>query len=67
MELRSTWLEPRQRILQRNGKRISIRLEEEFWEKLEFCAKDEGFKLADLVFKLISFKQDVITMQPFLL
>jgi predicted DNA-binding ribbon-helix-helix protein len=53
MQLNSSWLEPRQRILQRDGKRISIRLEEEFWEQLEFCAKDEGLKLADLVFKLI--------------
>ncbi len=53
MELSAHWLEPRQRILQREGKRISIRLEEEFWEQLEFCAKNEGLKLADLVFKLI--------------
>ena len=53
MEMNSSWLEPRQRILQRDGKRISIRLEEEFWEQLEFCAKDEGLKLADLVFNLI--------------
>ena len=48
MQLNSSWLEPRQRILQRDGKRISIRLEEEFWEQLEFCAKDEGLKLAGL-------------------
>ena len=54
MELSSSWLKPRQRILQRGGKRISIRLEEEFWEQLEFCAKDEGLKLADLVFRLIT-------------
>jgi len=53
MELNASWLETRQRILQRGGTRISIRLEEEFWEQLEFCAKDEGVKLADLVFKLI--------------
>jgi len=53
MELSTSWLEQRQRILQRGGKRISIRLEEEFWEQLEFCAKNEGLKLADLVFRLI--------------
>lgn len=53
MKLSPSWLEPRQRILQRGGKRISIRLEEEFWEQLEFCAKEEGLKLADLVFNLI--------------
>ncbi len=47
------WLEPRQRILQRDGKRMSIRLEEEFREQLEFCAKNEGIKLADLVFNLV--------------
>ena len=53
MEMNPAWLKPRQRILQRDGKRISIRLEEEFWEQLEFCAKDEGVKLTDLVFGLI--------------
>lgn len=53
MELRTSWLEPHQRILQRDGKRVSIRLEHEFWEQLEFCAKTEGSKLADLVFNLI--------------
>jgi len=53
MEMSSSWLEPHQRILQRDGKRISIRLEKEFWEQLEFCAKDEGLKLTDLVFNLI--------------
>lgn len=47
------WLAPRQRILQRNGKRLSIRLEEEFWEQLEFFAKEEGLKLADMVFQLV--------------
>lgn len=54
MEVRSSWLEPRQRILQRDGKRISIRLEEEIWQQLEFCAKDEGLKLTDLVFRAIT-------------
>jgi len=49
-----TWLELRQRILQRNGQRLSIRLEEEFWEQLEFSAKEEGLKLTDLVFRLIA-------------
>ncbi len=53
MEMNPAWLKPRQRILQRDGKRISIRLEEEFWEQLEFCAKDEGVKLTDLVFSVI--------------
>lgn len=53
MELNLAWLKPRQRILQRHGKRLSIRLEEEFWEQLEFCAKDEGFKLSEMVFRLI--------------
>ena len=53
VELSASWLEPRQRILQRDGNRISIRLEEEFWEQLEFCAKNEGLKLADLVFELV--------------
>lgn len=53
MDMSSSWLKPRQRILQRDGKRISILLEEEFWEQLEFCAKDQGIKLADLVFTLI--------------
>ena len=54
MELKSTWLEPRQRILQRQGKRLSIRLEREFWEQLEVCAKDRGGKLSELVFDLIA-------------
>ena len=49
-----TWLTSRQRILQRDGKRVSVRLEEEFWEQLEACAKDEGCKLADLVFRLFA-------------
>lgn len=46
------WLLPRQRILQRGGKRVSIRLEQEYWEQLEYCAKEEGYKLTDLVFRL---------------
>ena len=53
MESNLAWLKPRQRILQRRGHRLSIRLEEEFWEQLEFCAKDEGVKLSELVFRLI--------------
>ncbi len=53
MELNLAWLQPRQRILQRRGHRLSIRLEEEFWDQLEFCAKDEGFKLSELVFRLV--------------
>jgi predicted DNA-binding ribbon-helix-helix protein len=53
MESSLAWLRPRQRILQRHGHRLSIRLEEEFWEQLEFCAKDEGLKLSEMVFRLI--------------
>lgn len=53
MESNLAWLRPRQRILQRHGHRLSIRLEEEFWEQLEFCAKDEGLKLSEMVFRLI--------------
>lgn len=45
--------EPRQRILQRRHRRMSIRLEEVFWVQLEACAKEENVKLADLVFNLI--------------
>jgi predicted DNA-binding ribbon-helix-helix protein len=42
----------RQRILQRHGRRLSIRLEEVFWTQLETCANEDGIKLADLVFNL---------------
>lgn len=52
MEQLPTWLSPRQRILQRDGRRLSIRLEEEFWEQLDLCAKDQGCKISDLVFRL---------------
>ena len=45
--------EPRQRILQRRHRRLSIRLEEIFWVQLEACAKEEDTKLADLVFTLV--------------
>ena len=41
---------PRQRILQRRHRRLSIRLEQVFWTQLETCAKEDGLKLADLVF-----------------
>jgi predicted DNA-binding ribbon-helix-helix protein len=44
--------QPRQRILQRHHRRLSFRLEEIFWAQLESCAKEEGVKLADLVFTL---------------
>ena len=40
----------RQRILQRRHRRLSIRLEQVFWTQLETCAKEDGLKLADLVF-----------------
>lgn len=49
-----SWLRPKQRILQRDGRRLSIRLEEEFWEQLEYSAKEEGLKLTDLVFRLVT-------------
>ena len=42
--------QPRQRVLQRHHRRLSIRLEEIFWTQLETCAKEEGTKLSDLVF-----------------
>lgn len=45
------WFRPRQRILQRNGRRVSLKLEEEFWEILELAAKDERIKLTDLIFR----------------
>lgn len=48
------WLLPRQRILQRDGKKVSIRLEQEYWEQLEYCAKEEGYKLTDLIFRLFN-------------
>ncbi|MGI9383375.1 MAG: ribbon-helix-helix domain-containing protein [Methyloligellaceae bacterium] len=48
----TSWLTPRQRILQRSRKRVSVRLEEEFWVQLEACAKEDGLKMTDLVFQL---------------
>lgn len=42
--------QPRQRILQRHHRRLSIKLEEVFWTQLETCAKEESLKLSDLVF-----------------
>lgn len=47
------WLAQRQRILQRQKQKISIRLEEEFWRQLEAIAAEDGRKLSDLVFDLV--------------
>ena len=47
------WLAQRQRILQRDKQKISIRLEEEFWRQLEAIAAEDGRKLSDLVFELV--------------
>ena len=48
--------QPRQRILQRRHRRLSIRLEQVFWTQLETCAKEEGLKLTDLVFAVAESK-----------
>ncbi|MGE3628001.1 MAG: ribbon-helix-helix domain-containing protein [Hyphomicrobiales bacterium] len=40
----------RQRFFQRQQKRLSIKLEDEFWKQLEACAAIEGRSLSDLVF-----------------
>ena len=48
--------QPRQRILQRQHRRLSIRLEQVFWTQLETCAKEDGLKLADLVFTVAESK-----------
>ena len=47
------WLEQRQRILQKEKQKISIRLEEEFWRQLEAIAAEDGRRLSDLVFELV--------------
>lgn len=52
MQLEEASLKPRQRIFQRQGKRISIRLEEEFWRQLEAGASEDGKRLTDLIFEL---------------
>ena len=44
----------RQRFFQRKQKRISVRLEEEFWRQLEACAALDGINLTDLVFDIAS-------------
>lgn len=46
-------LEPRQRILQRKNQRIALRLEEEFWDQLEICAKEEKRKLSNMLFDIL--------------
>ncbi len=52
MHVEETSLKPRQRIFQRERKRLSIRLEEEFWRQLEAGAGEDGRKLTDLIFDL---------------
>ena len=52
MRVEQSSLKPRQRIFQREYKRISVRLEEEFWQQLESSASEDGQKLADLIFEL---------------
>lgn len=42
----------RQRFFQRQQKRLSIKLEEEFWRQLEACATMDGTSLTDLVFDI---------------
>lgn len=46
-------LEPRQRILQRKNQRIALRLEEEFWNQLEICAREEKRKLSNMLFDIL--------------
>ena len=43
----------RTRILQRDGRRRAIRLEEAFWVQLEDCAREEGVALSRFVFDLL--------------
>lgn len=47
-------LEPQQKILQHDNKRIAIRLEHEFWSQLETCAAGENRKLSTLVFDVLA-------------
>jgi predicted DNA-binding ribbon-helix-helix protein len=41
--------QPRQRILQADGRRYSLKLEEPFWDALEAAARERGLKLGRLV------------------
>ena len=43
---------PRQRILQADGRRYSLKLEEPFWEALDLAARERGLKLGRLVAQL---------------
>lgn len=47
------YVEPRQRIFQRNNQKIAVRLEEEFWNQLENCAREEKRKLSSLLFEIL--------------
>jgi len=51
---KKSWLKPRQRILQREGRRLSLKLEQEFWDLLALSARDQGEKTTDLVFQLVA-------------
>ena len=44
----------RLRVLQRDGNRISIRLEEAFWAQLETAAREQKLKMTDLVFEIMA-------------
>lgn len=57
---------PRQRILQRRHRRLSIRLEQVFWTQLETCAKEDGLKLADLVFAVAESKGETENLSSLL-
>ena len=43
---------PRQRILQADGRRYSLKLEEPFWDALDAAARERGVKLGRLVAQL---------------
>jgi len=45
---------PRQRILQADGRRYSLKLEEPFWDALDAAARERGLKLGRLVAQLAS-------------
>ena len=44
----------RLRVLQRDGNRVSIRLEEAFWVQLETAAREQKLKMTDLVFDIMA-------------
>lgn len=43
----------RLKVLQRDGVRVSIRMEEAFWTQLETAAREQKVKLSDLVFDIM--------------